>query len=410
MNKMKVIFTVLAGLGLCTSSLDASVKALGIGNAQVAYPQEPTNAAYNPAIITDLCDSFEIGPLWLHREGTLRVTGNAVPGMNGRDNVFTHPDIPAIEGGIVFRLPQCDLFCGSFSAGFILYEDVISKTKHNKIFPAAGTSHLGIEALGINLGPVFAWQINECHSIGISIPFAINRFKQDGVEFFRFLSVEPDHVSNREYQYFWGVGPVIGWLGHITPQLSLGASYRIPAHMSKIRKYDGLLAGHGAARFPARYKAGIRYNLDCFNFALDFTYESFRHIKALHNSQFSTGLIGSNKGPGWGWKYEWSIGGGVDWAVSDCLTLRAGYIYSKPPTRKSQTGFNATYCFVVRDTVTVGATWQPCCDLELSFAWEHGFRRWIRGAPLSAPITIGGGRADLREQRDIVGINVVKYF
>jgi len=405
MHKSKIFIPILLSLVLVNSDAYSSVKALGMGDVQVAYPQEPTNAAVNPAILSDLGNCWEISALALNRDGTTTLKHNSIPGMNGKSNAFTFHTVPGGEGGFCIKLPY------KLTAGVIAYgRDAAYKVKQNKIFPALGTSKLGLEIIGAAIGPFVSWQITPCMSIGIGMPYSLHRYRLKGAQNIRPFSVEPNHVSNRHYQYYWTIGPTFGWLYHLTPQLTLGASYRYPSKFSKVHKFDGAIAGHGKLHLPSIYRVGFAYNFCRFNLAADFAYQDWRHIRGAHNSQFSTAKPGSNKGFAYGINHIWTLAFGADWAYSEDLTLRTGYIYINGPTRRSQTGINSTFMAIVRNIVTVGATWKLNHCSELSIAWEHGFSQKMRGKTLSYPPGFGGGRCDLRERRDILGLSFFRYF
>ena len=53
---------------------------------------------------------------------------------------------------------------------------------------------------------------------------AVQRFKAKGLEPFRALSTDPDKVTNNGYDYSWGYGIRVGWLGQLTDRLAAGVS------------------------------------------------------------------------------------------------------------------------------------------------------------------------------------------
>ena len=53
---------------------------------------------------------------------------------------------------------------------------------------------------------------------------AVQRFEAKGLPPFRDFSVAPDKLSNNGYDYSWGYGVRVGWIGQLTKRLAAGAS------------------------------------------------------------------------------------------------------------------------------------------------------------------------------------------
>ena len=95
------------------------------------------------------------------------------------------------------------------------------------------------------LGPVAGLGITR-QSIGLTPIIAAQRFKARGLQPFRALSVSPDKVTNNGYDYSWGGGVRIGWLGSmLNDQLNVGVSYQSKLWMTDFDDYEGLFANGG---------------------------------------------------------------------------------------------------------------------------------------------------------------------
>ncbi|MNY38577.1 hypothetical protein D3C86_1732110 [compost metagenome] len=58
---------------------------------------------------------------------------------------------------------------------------------------------------------------------------------------------------------------------------------------------------------------------------------------------------------------------------------------------------------MVREHLTLGATWAPESGHEISVFYAHAFREELKGSN-SIPQAFGGGEVDLQMQQDSVGI------
>jgi long-chain fatty acid transport protein len=58
---------------------------------------------------------------------------------------------------------------------------------------------------------------------------------------------------------------------------------------------------------------------------------------------------------------------------------------------------------VVREHLTLGATWAPEANHEISLFYAHAFSEELKGRN-SIPQGFGGGEVDLKMQQDSIGI------
>ena len=80
--------------------------------------------------------------------------------------------------------------------------------------PLLGTSKLGLEVIQEIAGVVGAVRF-DCHSFGVAINLAVQRFSVTGLEAFAAnpgFSVDPNFVTNKGYNYSTGVNFIFGWL------------------------------------------------------------------------------------------------------------------------------------------------------------------------------------------------------
>jgi long-chain fatty acid transport protein len=78
------------------------------------------------------------------------------------------------------------------------------------------------------------------------------------------------------------------------------------------------------------------------------------------------------------------------------------------PIRSGDTLFNIRAPGVVKDHLSIGATWVLSPQSEVSFAYTHAFENTVRGQnsiPAGVPPSgFGGGDANLKMYQDALGI------
>ena len=205
----------------------------------------------------------------------------------------------------------------------------------------------------------------------------------------------------------------IGWIGQINKAISLGATYQSKTYMSKFNKYKGLFAEGGDFDIPASYGVGIAVKATPqLTIAADVTRINYSDVDSVGNlslsSLFAGNAMGSNKGPGFGWRDVTAVKLGASYVANNKLTLRAGYNHSSQPIRSGETLFNVLAPGVVQDHLTLGATYVFPNQSELSFAYMHAFEEKVKGRgsipPGAPPAGFGGGNADIKMYQNSFGI------
>ena len=94
---------------------------------------------------------------------------------------------------------------------------------------------------------------------------------------------------------------------------------------------------------------------------------------------------------------------GAQYAVTDRLTLRAGYLFNTNPIPAPVTLFNVQAPAITEHTLSLGASYSVTENITCSFAWVHGFDNSIQGPILQIP----GSSVRLTTQTDsiLAGLN-----
>lgn len=120
--------------------------------------------------------------------------------------------------------------------------------------PYIGTAGFSFEQFF--LSPTVAYQIAPEHSIGASVNLPYQRFSAKGLLPFTNpgFTTDPLSVTNKGVDEAFGIGARIGYLGHITPRLSLGATYTTETFFQDFNSYRGLLADQGSFGASKRHR------------------------------------------------------------------------------------------------------------------------------------------------------------
>lgn len=467
MNRYLSTTMVALTMALCLSpdqaeARFASIKAAGMGDVGVAYPQDSLAQAYNPAGITDVPNTMDLNAALVHVKQTAWVRDNngiqnilhnfPVPSVaasqpipvNGKFSASTrHKNVPAVSGGIVYHLPH------DMVVGFAVWaNDFVKVTgKPNALVGNSLITHtpptpptvilakkFGIEFENVQGGPTFAVKLFGC-SFGVQALFAVQREKYNGLAAFAnaTFSAHPGHVTDHGYSYSWGATYALGWKTDLRDWLSLGLSFHPKIHMTRFKKYEGINPQRAKLDNPLQVAGGVTIRpYKGITVSADVTYQDVHDVHFLGNPVLTqTGLIndklGSNEGSGYGWKRRVYYNLGADWKINDQFQVRAGYEHINRVVRRSQTFLNVgTLPAVITNYFSCGATWyaqwKPLKGLRASVFYTHGFKRKVRGkhsipsvtgfvpSATSPPFFIkigdqfGGGNVDLAARLDAGGI------
>ena len=255
----------------------------------------------------------------------------------------------------------------------------------------------GIDLAQIALGVTYARKFDGFEglgitrqSIGITPIFAAQRLKARGLQPFKALSVSPDNVTNNGYDYSYGAGVRVGWLGSmLNDQLNIGLSYQSKLLMTDFDDYEGLLAGGGEFDIPAILNFGLAYSVTPkLTFLADYKRIFYDDIDALSNTNdVSIGKIftnpdkrlGGDDGLGFGWEDINVYSVGLQYNVNNKLTVRAGYSISDEPWKNANTLFNILAPATIEQHASIGATYNLSRQSQVNFAFTHGFENTIQG-------------------------------
>lgn len=359
------------------------VKAQGMAGVGIALPQDALAAATNPAGMALVGDRIDFGAVLFRPTRGAVAGGNELSGNGVRD--FLIP-----EFGYNRALNDRS------SLGVSVYANGGMNTEYAASPFGSGKGGVDLEQLFV--APTYAIRFAGKQAFGVSLNFAYQRFKAEGLQGFAGLSSQPNALTNNGYDSSTGWGVRIGWSGQLTPALTLGASWQSITKMGKFDKYAGLFAQQGAFDIPENYGIGLSYRLDDrTTLAADVQTIRYSGIPAVSNPMISSSPLGSDAGPGFGWRDMTVVKLAASHRYGSGLVVRAGYSHGRQPIPSTETQFNVLAPGIIEDHATLGATWALGEQSEVSVSYMHAFKNTVTGSGATAGF-------DLHMYEDSVGI------
>lgn len=419
LNKIAALVAIAAASGSAFAtngyfSHGYGIKAKGMAGVGIALPQDGLAAATNPAGITEIGDRLDLGVDYFMPRRSAEIADNTfVAGaFNGSWSGDGQKNFLVPELGYNKKLGW------DMAVGIAVYGNGGMNTHYDTNPFAAGglgTAMGGQNPGGVNLeqlfvAPTFAMKVNKDHSFGISVIYAYQRFGATGLQAFGNggASSDPTSLTNNGYAHSHGWGLRLGWNGKVSDNVTLGATYATKMKMSKFSQYKGLFAEQGGFDIPENYGFGIAVKATPkLTVAGDIQQINYGKVKSIANpiSNWSVlgNLLGSDNGPGFGWRDMTVYKLGLSYEYSKDLTFRAGVSTNRQPIPASETFFNILAPGVIENHLTLGGTWTLANKNELSFGYMHGFSKTVNGSN-SIPVGFGSGNANIKMHQNSLGV------
>jgi long-chain fatty acid transport protein len=378
-------------------------KSQGMAGVGIALPQDALAAATNPAGTALVGNRYDFGLTVFAPSRSTDIIGNnfgADASYSGNDtSTFLIPDFGYT------RQINPDL-----AVGVAVYGNGGMNTDYGQNpyarFGATGSAGVNLEQLFIS--PSVAYKVNDTHTFGAALNVAYQRFEAKGIGLFGGFSTSPANVSDQGVDSSTGVGVRLGWIGKLTPQLTLGATWSSKIS-GKFDKYKGLFADGGSFDVPENYGLGLAFEATpAWTLAADVQTIRYSKVSAVGNSAASLfagqSQLGAANGPGFGWKDVTVLKLGVSHQLRSDLVLRGGLSFANQPVPQSETFFNILAPGVITRHVTLGATWTSPGGGELTGFFAHGLGETVNGSS-SISSGFGVGEANVRLKENIIGIS-----
>jgi len=189
----------------------------------------------------------------------------------------------------------------------------------------------------------------------------------------------------------WGLGFHAGIYYETDSQWRFGASYKSPQWIEDFTFHTAPASQFTLkADFPAIMSLGAAYyGLPRTVWAIDLRYVDYDNTDLFGNP---TGYTPAGSWTGLGWRSVFSVSTGVQYELTDCLTVRAGYFYTQNPIRAEDTMFNIASSAIYQHIISLGATVHLTERVGLSLAYLHAFENVSEGLVV-LPAALGGAIA-----------------
>lgn len=339
------------------------VKSEGMGGVVTALPQDAIAGASNPAGMLSVGERIDGGLAFLKVD-------------NGVD--FNDVNADGTADGDLYIIPQ-------FGINHLL--DEASSIGVSVVGNGVGTQYDsdenigGLQAPGSEFQQIvstfsYAHSLNANHTLGVGVMAIYQTLQIDGT-----ASIGLQEGKDSAY----GAGLRFGWLGSFGDHFKAGASYQTRGYMSKMDKFDNLLAEGGDMDLPANFSLGASYVLGDWTVAADFQRVFWRDVNTFGNPGVSTasGATGDSDGAGFGWNNQniWRIG--AAYTLSAQLTLRGGYNDSRQLLDSDSTYLGLLAPAANHRHITLGATYTTRRDSEWSVAYARSFEGKVSGTGIA---------------------------
>ena len=380
--------------GLAPTGIGQEHKAMG-GTA-VGNPSNTMSMATNPAAASFIDDGWD-AELELFKPNRT-VERKAFPGLPGEKFTGDEKSVFVIPGGGYKKQ-----FNDKYAVGVTMYGNggMNTEFKNSPTFPTgqqppnhlapfnAGNSsaHTGVNLEQLFISPTLGIKLNDKHSLGLSANLVYQRFEANGLEAFtgknaqgHDMSKSPSNITGQGVDSATGIGATIGWMGQISDQTTLGASYRLKTKMSKFKKYKGLFPDGGRMDVPAALTVGLSNQVTPkTKIAIDVQQIYYSDVGATGNSAQTQKQFGSDNGPGFGWDDQTVIKVGFKHQMSPKLAIMGGYNHGASPVGKDDTFFNSLTPAVVEDHLSMGFDYKLNKNASIIGSYTHAFSNTVEG-------------------------------
>ena len=394
----------LAGSAFATNGMFShgyGMKSKGMAGASTASSDDAFFGANNPAAAAFAGNRLDLGvDLFSPIRETENVGGNPPPfGMGpaafGEESEANYHLIP--EFGYNRMLGE------NVALGVTVYGNGGMNTDYPALGGAFGTTNslggqgaLGIDLMQLIIAPTAAFKIAPNHSIGISPLLGYQKFAATGLQGFAGISSDGTALTNQGNDDAYGYGVRIGYMGKITPAVTIGVAYSTKVDFQEFDKYKGLFAEQGDLDLPENYSLGVAWDVTpALKLAADYQRINYSGVAAIGNPSANYaipgGAMGLDNGAGFGWADMdiWKLG--VEYKLNQQMVLRAGYSYGESPidgAEVAEAAFNIIAPGVIEHHLTLGMTYTTASGDEMTVAYMHGFENEVSG---NRPAGFGGG-------------------
>jgi len=189
-------------------------------------------------------------------------------------------------------------------------------------------------------------------------------------------------------KFSWGGGFQLGVYYIINPSWRVGASYKSMQWFEPLQYQSNDAIGNpvfGRVRvdLPSITSVGASYTgIERMVWAVDVRYFDYADAAGFKQS----GYLPDGAVAGLGWRSVVGVSNGVQYSLTDRFDLRAGYTYIDCPIPSSQTQANIATSLIMRNFLSLGASYRIRRNVMANVAYTHGFTTSLTG-----PYVYSGG-------------------
>ncbi len=378
--------SVLATNGYFSHGFGTVSKAMA--GAGAALPGDLMGPATNPATIVFVTPGVDLGVGVFSPDRSYEVIGNPT----GFPGTFGLAPGTVRSGSRVFPIPHA-AFVRSLAGGRSAFSiAMFGNGGMNTSYQAAtfGITPTGVDLSQMFLAPTFAHRFGARHAVGVTALIAYQRFEAKGLAAFSPLSADAACLTNLKHDSAYGGGVRIGYLGRLTKQVSVGASYQSRVWMTRFDKYAGLFAGKGSFDIPSNWVVGVAVTpVPDLDITADVQQLRYSEVAAVGNAllpNLMTSPLGTDGGAGFGWHDMTALKLGAQLRKGHGWTWRGGYSFGHQPVPASEALFNILAPGIVEQHATFGVTRELSPSRALNLAVMRAFTKDVTGDnPLDAP-------------------------
>jgi long-chain fatty acid transport protein len=397
-----------------------------MGGASVAAPLDATGALYwNPATLSGLPRSeIDFGLELLYTSSVLSsaIEPNALgPGLpnrmigdstRGDAGVFPlpsfgfsyHPDESPLTFGVgVFAVGG---YGANYPASFT--NPILTPQPPNGFGLGAVSSQLLI----LQVAPAVSYQVTDHLAVAFGPALDLATLNLDPAPFAppNIVNGIPNYPQANHSRITWGAGFEGGVYYTMDSGWRFGTSFKSPQWFETFRYQSTDAQGFPRTvklrfDYPMIVSVGTAYSgIEHWLFALDMRYVDYSDTKGFGPA----GYDATGAGTGLGWNSVFSVAAGVQYQLTDALSLRIGYSYNPNPIPDRNSVFNIQSAPLYEHVVYLGASYKMTEAWTLSGSYFHAFENSITGPIVTPSGPVAGTAVKTRDSTDglTVGLGV----
>ena len=393
-----------AGLGIYGHG--TGITSLGVAGLGFVITDDSYTLSSNPAGAVAMGKRVDFGLDYESPHPKAHIRGNA----RGPDETYTSRARTFLIPQIGVVMPVSDRASIGATAFFAGLGTDYRRSPYERF---GGDPRITLGLAQVGASGALGYLVAPRQSLGFALNLSYQELAVKGADVFALISEDRTHFSNQGRDGSLGAGFTLGWLGELTPQLLGALSYRSKTWSQRFDEYAGLLPEQGRFDFPANFGGGLSWEfIPGWTGAFEFQRVFYSSESAIGN-RFGRILggeqLGSDDGPGFGWRNQNIYRLGLMHRMSERLILRGGYIHSTSNIPASQTLFGALAPTFSQRHYTLGATLRLSSRWDVSGYIAHSPKELLRGEDSIPPI-VGGGELDMEVPQYFAGFSFGRSF